>query len=255
MTVNLSADAWIRRFHPKSAADDVVVCFPHAGGSAPYYFPFSAAMPPGIETLTIQYPGRQERRTETMSGSVAELAGQIATLLADQAGGRPMTFFGHSMGATVAFEVARRLEAGGTPLAGMFVSGRRAPSTHRVEGMHLSDDAALLTELRELSGMPAALLADPEIVQVILPVLRHDLRLAETYRYEADGQDLSCPIVALIGAEDSKVDLDEAAAWRGHTTGSFELRTFSGGHFFIVEHMAAIIEAVVDQIRSPAVPR
>jgi pyochelin biosynthetic protein PchC len=254
MTVSLSADAWIRRFHPKSAPSDIVVCFPHAGGSASYYFPFSAAMPPDVDMLTIQYPGRQERRSESPIASVAEVADQIAVLLADRAG-TPMTFFGHSMGATIAFEVARRLEADGITLTGVFASGRRAPSTHREEGMHLGSDAALIAELRELSGMPAALLAEPEIVQMILPVLRNDLRVAETYRYEAAGGRLRCPIVALVGDRDPKASVDEAAAWAQHTTGSFGVQTFSGGHFFISEHMAAIVAAVTDRIRSAPAPR
>ncbi|NUR69264.1 MAG: thioesterase [Hamadaea sp.] len=242
-TVGLSADAWLRRFHPKSAAGDVVVCFPHAGGSASYYFPFSAAMPPDVDMLTIQYPGRQERRAEPPVESVPELADQIAELLAGWADSR-LTFFGHSMGATVAFEVARRLEAGGIAVHGLFASGRRAPSTHRVEGLHLGSDAALIAELRDLSGMPVELLADPEVVQLILPVLRNDLRIAETYRYEPDGSELRCPIVALVGDQDPKVEVAEAAAWQRHTTGTFELRTFSGGHFFLVEHKAAVVEAV-----------
>lgn len=121
-------DLWIRRFHPAGPASARLVCLPHAGGAASYYFSLSRALSPGVEVLAIQYPGRQERQLERRRETVAELADEITEVirpLADQ----PLYLFGHSLGATVAFEVARRLEAADVKLAHMFVSARRAPAS------------------------------------------------------------------------------------------------------------------------------
>lgn len=103
--------AWVRRFHPDGRdAAHRLICFPHAGGSASFYFPVSRALTPGVDVLAIQYPGRQDRRHEPCIDSIAALADALAEEVRPWCD-RPVTFFGHSMGATLAFEVARRLEA------------------------------------------------------------------------------------------------------------------------------------------------
>jgi pyochelin biosynthetic protein PchC len=237
MTVSLDSRVWLRRFHPAPAAAARLVCFPHAGGSASWYHPVSAALAPSVEVLAVQYPGRQDRRAEPLVDDLFVLADQLAAVLAAQDG--PLAFFGHSMGASLAFEVARRLEPQGTRLLTLFVSGRRAPSTSREERVHEKDDAGLLAEVRRLSGTDAQVLADDEIVRMVLPSLRNDYKAAETYHYRP-GPDVSCPVVALIGEDDPKVTEAEARQWATHTSGAFELKTFPGGHFYLTEHHAAV---------------
>lgn len=243
-------ELWLRCFHPVPSASRRLVCLPHAGGSASYYFALSKALLGNlgnVDVVAIQYPGRQDRRAERCRESIAELADEITTVVRPLAD-RPLTFFGHSMGATLAFEVARRLEAEGIVLTGLFASGRRAPSTHRDEWIHLRDDAGLIAEVRRLSGTEAQLLDDDELVRMVLPAIRSDYQAIETYRYQP-GPDVSCPVVALIGTDDPKMTMDEATAWARHTTVKFRLRTFPGGHFYLNSCLPQIVEELAEHLR------
>ena len=246
MTVSLEASAWIRRFHPAPSATARLVCFPHAGGSASYFHPVSAALSPSVEVLAVQYPGRQDRYTEPPVDDLFVLADQLVEVLAAETAG-PVGFFGHSMGASLAFEVARRLEARGTRLAHLFVSGRRAPSTSRDERIHELDDAGLLAEVGKQGGTAAQVLADDELVRLVLPALRSDYKAAELYHYRP-GPDVSCPVVALLGDSDPKVTEAEARQWASHTSGGFELKTYPGGHFYLNDHHAAVNRLIGERL-------
>jgi len=235
---------WCRRYRPAANATARLVCLPHAGGSASFFFPVSAAVGPGVDVVAIQYPGRQDRRTEPPISDMAVLADRIHDVLRRQPE-MPLTFFGHSMGAIVAFDVTRRLEAEGRSPVRLFASGRRAPSTHRDETVHRLDDAAILAEVRRLNGTASSVLGDDEIMRAVLPALRADYHATETYRC-APEITVKCPISVLTGDTDPRTSLDEANAWAQHTSGSFDLDVFTGGHFFLTAHADAIIK-ILDQ--------
>jgi len=233
---------WVRRFHPAPAGAPRLVCLPYAGGSASFYFPVSRALSPAVEVLAIQYPGRQDRRHEPCVPTIAELAAQVFGVLQpwlDQ----PLAVFGHSMGATLGFEVARLMEADGRPAAHLFPSGRRAPSSHRHEVVHLLDDDGLLADMKTLSGTAAAVLGDPELLGAALPAIRNDYRAAETYEY-LPGPMLSCPVTVFTGDDDPKTTVDEAKAWERHTTGPFDLHLYAGGHFFLAQEQVAVLRVI-----------
>ncbi|MYR57988.1 alpha/beta fold hydrolase [Streptomyces sp. SID625] len=240
--------AWIRRFHPAPQAAHRLVCFPHAGGSASFYFPVSRTLAPHADVLAIQYPGRQDRRHEPCVDTIPALADILVDELAPWCADRPVTFFGHSMGASLAFEVASRLEERGTVLHGLFASGRRAPSTVRDERVHLKDDNGLIADITRLSGTDTQVLGDPEVLRMILPAVRADYRAAETYRWTG-GTKLSCPVAALTGDDDPQVTLDEARAWGEHTSGPFDLKVFPGGHFYLNSQAAEVIAALKDHMK------
>jgi surfactin synthase thioesterase subunit len=240
------ADLWLRRFHPSPTAGTTLVCLPHSGGSAAYFFPVSKVLSPGIDVVSVQYPGRQERRSEPRLDTVAALADAIAAQLSDPARGfadRDLALFGHSLGATVAFEVALRLEAAGVEVSALFASGRRAPSTHRDDRVHLRDDAGLLEEVRSLGGSNELIFADQEILDMVLPALRSDYKAAETYRY-VSGPQLSCAVHALVGKQDPQVTPAEAEAWATRTRGRFELHWFPGGHFYLNSCVPQVLEVI-----------
>jgi surfactin synthase thioesterase subunit len=237
---------WVRRFHPAPDARTRLICFPHAGGSATFYFPVSRALSPRIEVLAIQYPGRQDRRHEPFVDDIHRLA----ELIADELTGvldKPVTLLGHSMGATVAFEVALLLQRRGVVLHGLIASGRRAPSCHRDEHVHRADDAAVVAELARVGGTYGDMLRDDEILRMILPAVRNDYRAAETYRYQPSDA-LTCPVVALTGDQDPYVTPAEAEAWQRHTTGRFDLRVYPGAHFFLVDHAAAVLDVIAEHV-------
>ncbi|MET7299111.1 alpha/beta fold hydrolase [Embleya sp. NPDC005575] len=244
-TASAISDAWIRRFHPVSDPRSRLVALPHAGGSASFWFPLSAALKDRAEVLGVQYPGRQDRRAEPPIDDIGTLADHITVALdpwLDEE--RPLVLFGHSMGAVLGFEVARRLRV--RPAA-LIASGRRAPARRRDERLHLLDDAGLAAELRSMSGTDASLLANDEVLQMVLPALRADYRAIETYTC-APAEPLECPITVLIGDTDPKVTLDEAMSWREHTNGTFALHTFSGGHFYLTDHQAAVTARIAEVI-------
>jgi surfactin synthase thioesterase subunit len=246
--LSVDPDAWIRRFHASEASGFRLVCFPHAGGSASFYFPMSRALRARAEVLAVQYPGRQDRRAEEPVRDIGTLADRVAQALRGQPADR-LILFGHSMGAIVAFEVARRMERGpgGAPPM-LIVSGRRAPSRSRDDRVHLRDDNGLIAELKALSGPNETLLDNEEVIRMILPTVRNDYRAIETYVCKP-GEKISCPITAFIGDNDPRVSLDEVRAWSEHTTGSFDLRVFRGGHFYLVNQREEVVGAISDILR------
>jgi surfactin synthase thioesterase subunit len=238
-------DLWCRRYRPSSTATARLVCLPHAGGSASYFLPVSAALAPRVDVVSIQYPGRQDRRNEKPFTDLALLADQVHAVLRHQPE-LPLTFFGHSMGASLAFEVIRRLEAENRAVVGLFASGRRAPSVFREETVHRLDDTGLLAEIRRLNGTSSLVLDDDELMRAALPALRADYRAAELYR-SAPEATVSCPVTVLTGDRDPKTSLDDAHAWALHTTSSaFEVKVFPGGHFFLSDQTDDVIK-ILDQ--------
>ncbi|TQK51034.1 surfactin synthase thioesterase subunit [Streptomyces sp. SLBN-118] len=240
---------WIRRYQPAPADGVTLVCFPHAGGSATAFHALSRALAGRLDVVAVQYPGRQDRHREPAFEDLHELADAAFDAVVEAVGtDRPLALFGHSMGASVAFEVAARLErrAGVTPVS-LFVSGRRAPSRHRSEDLHRKGDDALLREIRALDGTAQAALDDEDIVRMFLPSLRADYKAIERYR-SAPGASVGCPLVALTGDNDPKTTVEEARAWQEHTTGPFDLRVFDGGHFYVSEQTDAVAEVLAARL-------
>ncbi|MFE1872688.1 thioesterase II family protein [Streptomyces sp. NPDC059496] len=248
----VAADRWLRRFHTAPHQATVrLVCLPHAGGSASYYFPFSRALSGEIDVLAVQYPGRQERHQEPSVTDIGRLADHVVAALtahADEADDRPLALFGHSMGALVAYETASRLQALGTPVRALFVSGRRAASCPSDrEYLHSRGDDALVAELTAMEGTDHELLADRDVLRLILPAVRADFQAVETYRHQPRPR-LTCPIVTLTGDSDPRVNPAQAAAWADHTTGPHDLRVFAGGHFYLSAPLQQ--SAVIELLRS-----
>lgn len=234
-----TTDTWLRRFHQSPDAPVRLVCFPHAGGSASYFFPMSKALSPEVDVLAVQYPGRQDRHGERRIENLRELADGVRAVLPTDL---PVAFFGHSLGATLAFEVALGMPE--PPLV-LFASGRRAPSRQRPEDeyVHRLDDDGIIAELRRLSGADNPILKDAELRALFLPTLRSDYIAVETYRPPA-GATLDCPITVVTGDADPVTTLDNARAWSTHTTSAFEMEVLPGGHFYLEEHPTEVVEIV-----------
>lgn len=188
---------------------------------------------PGVDVRAVELPGRGTRAREAPLTNLPALVGQVAEAIEARAG-RPFAFFGHSMGALIAFEVARclRREHGIEPVH-LFVSGREAPHVAGAEpSYHALPDDALVQVLRDLKGTPDEVLENGELMQMLLPLLRADFALVESYRYSVDAP-LRCAITAYGGTNDATVRTERLEAWREQTTGPFTLRMIEGDHFFL----------------------
>jgi surfactin synthase thioesterase subunit len=239
---------WIQRFLEPGATR--LLCLPHAGGSAGYFFPLARALGPDVEVLAVQYPGRQNRRHEPFATDVAELVRGVRAALPETGAGSS-ALFGHSMGAVVAFELARARErCGEKPVRHLFVSGRRGPSCVRDGAVHALPDRDLIEVVAGNGGTSRILLDDPELRTLFLPVIRSDYRLIESYHFRP-GPPLTCPITVLCGDADPAVTDEEAAAWQQHTTGRFDLRVFTGGHFFLENHRPEIAALLRSELTGP----
>lgn len=249
--MDLDTALWIRSLGDRSEVGRRLVFFPHAGGAASYFRPLAGALPVGLEPVAIQYPGRQDRRSEPPVSSIAELADALVAVL----GGEPTVFFGHSMGAIVAFEVIRRLERAGRPVPlGLIASARRAPVISKAETLNTRSDEEVVREMRRLNGTDQDFLDDPDVRAMILPAIRADYRAIEGYQFDG-GPPVNVPVHAFVGTSDPRVTVAEAEAWRQHTAADFRLRTFPGGHFYLAEvPVAGLAAAVAESVESFSAP-
>ncbi|HLX08608.1 MAG TPA: thioesterase II family protein [Thermoanaerobaculia bacterium] len=208
-------------------------CFPYAGGGASAYRGWAAALPADVEVCPVQLPGRESRLREPAFDRPAPLIVALADALQAHLG-LPFAFFGHSMGAMLSFELARELRRRGNPLPlHLFVSGRRAPQVpSREPDIHDLPEAEFLVRLRELNGTPEEVLQHAELMRLLLPVLRSDFAVNETYVFQPEPP-LELGISAFGGLEDVEVTREDVTGWSEHGRGFFRLRMFPGDHFFL----------------------
>lgn len=237
----------LHRYLHQPSASVRLFCFPHAGGAASTFRTWPASFPPHIEVLPVQYPGREERLGEELQPSMDALVGELVGDVV-AAADRPFAFFGHSMGAAIAYELTLALRARGLPQPShLFASALPAPPLAGTGGVHLRDDDGICAEVAKLGGTAEAL-DHPELRELFVPVLRNDYRLIETYR-ASQAEALDCPVTMLRGTDDAAVSDQEALAWQ-HTTRSFELLEFEGDHFYLVPQRDAVIDVLVCRLVS-----
>ncbi len=245
-------DPWIVRPEMRPAARLRLFCFSYAGGAASIYRPWTRELPPEVELCAIQLPGRESRLLEQPLSEMSTLVERLADVLEPYLD-RPFAFFGHSMGALVSFDVARELRRrhGISPIH-LFVSGHAAPQVERRRApVHQLPDAAFVDAIRELNGTPEQVLQNAELMELVLPALRADLAVCETYRYAAEAP-LDCAISAYGGLADAEVRYDDLRAWQTHTSGQFRLRLFDGDHFYLRDQRSALVETICQSLR-PAI--
>ncbi|MFI6042490.1 thioesterase II family protein [Nocardia sp. NPDC051321] len=244
--VDPSPRAWLRRYRKRSAARVRLVCLPPGGAGASFYRPIAARLPPSIDLVAVQYPGRQDRIDETCIDDMAEMVGYLGRVLHSIAD-RPLALFGHSLGGAVAFEVAHRLEQEfGLVMRCTIVSGRPAPSRPRPGTRHLDDDL-LWQDLRRLGGAADEVLNSPALRRRTIAALRADYRLIETYR-PGPPAPLTGALEAWLGSVDPEVSAAEAAIWRRFTRADFRVRVFAGAHFYLWHRPDEVVAALVDRL-------
>ncbi len=242
-------EPWIACHRPNPRARLRLFCLPYAGGGALIFRAWPDGLPADVEVCPIQLPGRGSRLMErpfTQLASLVEALAQALIPLLD----KPFAFFGHSLGALVGFELARHLRSlyGVHPVR-LIVSASRAPQfPHRDRPIHTSSEEEFLAQLRRLNGTPGELLEHAELMEIMLPVLRADFALYETYVYSPEPP-LGCPISAFGGLQDRKVSDSDLDGWRDQTSASFSLRTFPGDHFFLNTTQPLLLRVLSQELR------
>jgi medium-chain acyl-[acyl-carrier-protein] hydrolase len=246
---------WAVRAHPRHHAAVRLLCFPYAGAGASLFLGWSNLLPAWIDVWAVQLPGRENRVREAPYVSVPELVPVLGQSLLDCTD-MPFAFFGHSLGALLAFEVCRffRNEVGREPVQ-LLVSGHAGPQLpYLAPHIHGLADAELVQELRRYQATPEAVLQNPELLAMVLPVMRADFALLETYSYDARPP-FSFPITAFAGLQDPEVGPPMVEAWQQQTVGTFRLVTLPGGHFFLQTAREALLRIVAADLESSVMSR
>jgi medium-chain acyl-[acyl-carrier-protein] hydrolase len=224
---------------PRPQAQVRLVCFPHSGGGPTSFRDWEDAFGGRVEIWRALMPGRGQRSAEPLARDwgplVAELAQGIAAAVPP-----PFAFFGHSLGAAVAFEVARALAADGLEPVHLLVSARAAPDIASALPVP-PDDSDLLRRVEQVyGGVPEAIRSSPELLRYFMVIIRADLELSASYRFRP-GPALRVPVTALGGDNDPAVPAADLARWAAHTDGSCQLHLLPGGHFYLDDNEEALV--------------
>ena len=220
-------------------------CVPCAGRGAALYRGWLELSGCEMELCAVQLPGRESRLREPPFTRMSDAVERTAEAL-ERHLDLPFALFGHSMGAIFCFELARLLRSRyGIGPTHLFVSARRAPQFPDPRPpIHRLPDARFVAEIdRRYNGLPREVLANRELMELLLPVLRADVQMIETYAYEP-GFPLDCPITAFGGLEDNDLRIEDFEGWRAHTNSHFETRFFPGDHFFVQSAPKEVLGAI-----------
>lgn len=248
MTNRFNANPWLANHKPNPQASLRLFCFPYAGGAASIYHKWPGMFPATIEICPVQIPGRGERLREPPFTQFPPLTQTIAEGLREMLD-KPFAFFGHSMGAIISFELTRLLRRQGGPLpVHLFVSGRSAPTIPDADPPTYDlPEPEFIEELQRLKGTPKEVLEHPELMELLIPLLRADFELIQNYLYTPEPP-LDCPITAFGGLQDDEVSRENIEAWHEQTTRAFSLRMLQGDHFFLNHSLHPIIEVVCREL-------
>ncbi|MBW4617806.1 MAG: thioesterase II family protein [Cyanosarcina radialis HA8281-LM2] len=223
-------------------------CFPYAGGSSFSFRGWSDNLPETVELCPIELPGRGTQMKSAPLTQLQPLVETIASHLLPHLD-RPFAFFGHSLGGTIAFETVRLLhrQYGFNPVY-LFVSGCRAPQIPaKTAPIHDLPEPEFIEELRRLNGTPEAVFQNPELMEMLMPILRTDFAVMETYAYVPEPM-LNCPIAAFGGWQDLEVSQGDLAPWQEQTLASFSLEMFPGDHFFLHTDRSALLTSISSKL-------
>jgi medium-chain acyl-[acyl-carrier-protein] hydrolase len=225
-------------------------CFPYAGGGATVFSTWPRHLPPDVEVVAVQPPGREGRLMEKPFSDLAQLVEAMHRELLPHMD-KPFAFYGHSNGGLMAFELARTLRRTGGPMPRhLFVGGRPAPQMDPDEEIiHALPHDEFITALRRYAGTPEEVLQNAEIMELIMPLLRADFSLGETYAYTPEPP-LDLPISAYGGVRDDEVTVEQIEGWEEQTSSRFHMRMFPGDHFFITGNRAEVLQELSRELRA-----
>lgn len=245
---------WFVRARPRPNARVRLVCFAYAGVGASVYSRWTDHLRNDVDVWAVQLPGRESRLRDTPSSDLLYLAGEITREI-DRLISAPVALFGHSMGSVLAYETACMLAARGREPIHLFVSGRRPPHVPDPDAplRHLTDAEFVRAIDQRYGGIPAQILAEQELLDLLLPALRADITALEQHPV-ALAAPLTCPVTAYGGTDDPRTPRAHLDAWRAATSGSFRIRTFAGKHFYLTEQREVLAADIAASL-APAIDR
>jgi len=249
MTSEISKSTWFRTWPARNGQPIArLICFPHAGVGASLCNGWSESLPDSVELMAVQLPGRENRLQEPPLRDFEPLKLALRQILPNYID-LPMGLFGYSFGGTIAFEIAREMTDHDAPPCHLFVGAIAAPQLERaVSSISELPDEAFIAEIQaNFGGIPPQVAEEPELLKMVLPAMRADMHIIETYRYQP-GRPLPCPITALGGSDDPVATMADLSRWSELTTGRFRHRIYTGRHFFVREHYPQIMRYVGQQL-------
>jgi medium-chain acyl-[acyl-carrier-protein] hydrolase len=246
--MKIKTDAWFQQNRTDQSIKLKIFCFPYAGGTTQIFNKWADMLPSAVQVIPVELPGRGTRLKETpyvsASALIEDLVEAIRPLL-----DRPYLFFGHSMGAILAFELARELRRKFDSLPrGLIVSGRRAPQIPNDEPLTYNlPKAEFIEELIKLDGTPREVIEHSELMEIMIPLLRADFQLVQTYRYTA-GEPLNCPLFVYGGLRDPHIPRERLLPWKDVAGSDFKLHMLPGDHFFIRSSQAQLLALLTRDI-------
>jgi medium-chain acyl-[acyl-carrier-protein] hydrolase len=242
---------WLLEAPTKKPGRCRLFCFPYAGGGASLFTAWNS-LSPAAEVVAVQLPGRENRLREPPATRLEDIVPSLLEAIEPQLFG-PWAVFGHSFGGLLAYETARAAVRDGhhQPEA-VFVSACRPPDVESrfPKLLHTLSDEELIAALEDLGASPSPILSDPEMRRLVLPAVRADIELCETYEFVPDDV-LEAPIVAFSGADDHHADPAEMKRWREFTHGSYNQRIVPGGHFFLKTDPALLVAQLKELLNAP----
>lgn len=235
---------WLKRFtRPDPAARVRLLCFHYAGGSATMFRPWAERLPPSVELLAVQLPGRADRFLEAPYDRMKPLVDDLVEVIGPVLAG-PFACYGVSMGARVAWALAHALRERAMPMPrALYVAASGGPSLDNGHWKWEGREDGLEGYVREMGGTPAAVLAEPTLLAALLPTLRADLTVLSTHGFHP-ATPLDTPIRAFAGAGDEEASPERMGAWGAETSGRFDLDVLPCGHFFDAGSERSLVEAV-----------
>ncbi|MFJ9605239.1 thioesterase II family protein [Kitasatospora sp. NPDC101176] len=242
---------WLVVPRPRPEATRRLVCLPHAGGSAGFYRPWANHLSATVELQLVQYPGREERVEDPFVDDAATLVEQVTrALLETDRPGVETVVFGHSMGALLAYETVLSLQAHGLPVARLVLSGYPPPPQTAggpAAPVGPRSDEDLLRTVAGHGGTQMSIFDDPDIREMVLPILRNDYLLIDSYR-SAGPRPVECGIVVLTGDSDVTVTPERARGWEALAGKEFACHVLPGGHFYLTAQRARVISLLHDHL-------
>lgn len=221
-------------------------CLPHAGGFAMYYNQWKRYVDKSIKIIPVELTGRGRRIKEPFYNNFNEAVSDLFNEINMELDGSEFAFFGHSMGSTLAYELTYKIkEMKNQEPINLFLSGRYPPHIRKnKDKLHLLSDKDFTKEIIKYGGMPAEVVKEKKLMEMVIPILKADFKILDSYEYTKKDNKLNCEISVLVGKDDNGAKIEELKEWNEHTNSGCNIFQFDGGHFYVNDNIEKITNII-----------